>query len=159
MVAEKRRIVGEGVVEEAIGFVNGLDIPTVQVVFNYELPADATDYIHRVGRTARAGRGGLSISLVTERDIDVLHNIEGKTNKKMSEYEVPENSVLESLNEVSLAKRVASMHLTDTNFGARRRTNVEKKKILSGQGSASKAKAKGKAVGATVGKRGGKKRY
>ncbi|KAJ3014358.1 UNVERIFIED_CONTAM: hypothetical protein HDU68_000331, partial [Siphonaria sp. JEL0065] len=54
----------------------GLDIPFVEVVFNYELPADAADYVHRVGRTARAGRGGLSVSLVTERDIDILQNIE-----------------------------------------------------------------------------------
>lgn len=54
----------------------GLDIPTVQVVFNYELPADPTDYVHRIGRTARAGRGGLSISFVTERDLEIVHNIE-----------------------------------------------------------------------------------
>ena len=65
-------------------FVNsGLDIPTVQVVLNYELPADATDYIHRVGRTARAGRGGLSMSVVTEHDINILLNIEQKTGKRI----------------------------------------------------------------------------
>ena len=51
----------------------------MQVVLNYELPADSSDYIHRVGRTARAGRGGLSLSLVTERDIDLVHNIEART--------------------------------------------------------------------------------
>jgi ATP-dependent RNA helicase DDX49/DBP8 len=62
-------------------FCRGLDIPTVQVVLNYELPADAADYVHRVGRTARAGRGGLSVSLVTERDVDILHNIESKTSE------------------------------------------------------------------------------
>ena len=61
-----------------------MDIPTVQVVLNYELPADATDYIHRVGRTARAGKGGLSLSLVTEHDIDILLNIEGKISKLLT---------------------------------------------------------------------------
>ncbi|KAI8921101.1 P-loop containing nucleoside triphosphate hydrolase protein [Powellomyces hirtus] len=87
----------------------GLDIPTVQVVMNYELPADATDYIHRVGRTARAGRGGMSVSLVTQHDINVLLNIEKKMQKKMQELPVVENEVLEILNEVALAQRVANM--------------------------------------------------
>ncbi|KAI9102406.1 P-loop containing nucleoside triphosphate hydrolase protein [Phlyctochytrium arcticum] len=87
----------------------GLDIPTVEVVLNYELPADATDYIHRVGRTARAGRGGLSLSLVTQHDINLLLNIEKKMDKKMEELDVVENDVLEILNEVSLAQRVANM--------------------------------------------------
>eukprot|EP00842_Homolaphlyctis_polyrhiza_P006827 jgi/Hompol1/733/HPOL_000927-RA len=88
---------------------SGLDIPTVQVVINYELPADATDYIHRVGRTARAGRGGLSLSFVTEHDVDIVLNIEEKSKKKMTEYPVDEKEVLEILNEVNLAKRVANM--------------------------------------------------
>ncbi|KAI8824154.1 P-loop containing nucleoside triphosphate hydrolase protein [Fimicolochytrium jonesii] len=87
----------------------GLDIPTVQVVLNYELPADATDYIHRVGRTARAGRGGLSLSFVTQHDINVLLNIEKKMDKKMLEMNVVENDVLGILNEVALAQRVANM--------------------------------------------------
>ncbi|KAJ3301004.1 hypothetical protein HDU76_005904 [Blyttiomyces sp. JEL0837] len=111
----------------------GLDIPTVQVVMNYELPADATDYVHRVGRTARAGRGGLSISLVTERDIDVLHSIESKTKKKLEEYKVDEAPVLETLNEVGLAKRVANMHLVDTKFGEKRKINQKKQMVLDGK--------------------------
>jgi ATP-dependent RNA helicase DDX49/DBP8 len=56
----------------------GLDIPTVEVVINYEVPASAVDYIHRVGRTARAGRAGISVSLVAERDIECVLNIEAK---------------------------------------------------------------------------------
>ncbi|KAJ2997840.1 hypothetical protein HDV02_005110 [Globomyces sp. JEL0801] len=59
----------------------GLDIPTVEAVVNYDLPADATDYVHRIGRTARAGRGGMAISIVTERDIQIVLNIEEKTRK------------------------------------------------------------------------------
>ncbi|KAI8926742.1 P-loop containing nucleoside triphosphate hydrolase protein [Entophlyctis helioformis] len=104
----------------------GLDIPTVQVVLNYELPADATDYVHRVGRTARAGRGGLSLSFVTERDVAIVENIESKSKTKMTEFEVPESDVLDILNEVNLAKRVASMQLLDNNFGAKSKINREK---------------------------------
>ena len=64
-------------------FSSGLDIPTVQIVINFDLPADPTDYIHRIGRTARAGRGGLALSLISERDVEILLNIESKTSKKI----------------------------------------------------------------------------
>lgn len=88
--------------------LSGLDIPTVQVVLNYELPADPTDYIHRIGRTARAGRNGLSISFITERDLEIIETIESKIGKKMDEFPIPENDVLELLDTVNMAKRTAS---------------------------------------------------
>uniref|UniRef100_H2Y6I3 Helicase C-terminal domain-containing protein n=1 Tax=Ciona savignyi TaxID=51511 RepID=H2Y6I3_CIOSA len=55
----------------------GLDIPVVQVVINHNVPGLAKNYIHRVGRTARAGRGGLSITLVTQFDI---HRVKASRN-------------------------------------------------------------------------------
>ncbi|CAO3649277.1 unnamed protein product [Cunninghamella blakesleeana] len=105
----------------------GLDIPSVELVLNYDIPRDPTDYIHRVGRTARAGRGGQSLSIVSEKDIQLIQNIEEKTNKKMEEYEVDENVVLKNLTEVTTAKRVASMALHDSNFGEKKRIHKKKK--------------------------------
>ncbi|CAO3653933.1 unnamed protein product [Cunninghamella echinulata] len=105
----------------------GLDIPSVELVLNYDIPRDPTDYIHRVGRTARAGRGGQSLCIVSEKDIQLVQNIEAKTNKKMEEYEIDENTVLKDLPEVTTAKRVASMTLHDSNFGERKRIHKKKK--------------------------------
>lgn len=61
--------------------VSGLDIPSVELVINYTLPRDPDDYIHRVGRTARAGRKGQAISIVCERDIELVHAIEARISK------------------------------------------------------------------------------
>jgi ATP-dependent RNA helicase DDX49/DBP8 len=50
----------------------GLDIPQLELVINLDLPKVTSDYIHRVGRTARAGKNGRSLSLVTEHDVLTL---------------------------------------------------------------------------------------
>ncbi|RVX70519.1 hypothetical protein B0A52_05170 [Exophiala mesophila] len=54
----------------------GLDIPTVSFVINYDLPRNPVDYVHRVGRTARAGREGTAISFVGQRDVQLVLAIE-----------------------------------------------------------------------------------
>lgn len=57
----------------------GLDIPSVDVVLNYDVPANSKDYIHRVGRTARAGRSGRAVTLVTQYDVEQFQKIEHLT--------------------------------------------------------------------------------
>jgi len=54
----------------------GLDIPDVSHVFNYDVPSHAEDYIHRIGRTGRAGREGFAAMLVTPKEMPALKDIE-----------------------------------------------------------------------------------
>lgn len=59
----------------------GLDIEDVAIVINWDLPLEPEEYTHRVGRTARAGRGGVAVSFVTENDEERLLSIEGRISK------------------------------------------------------------------------------
>jgi ATP-dependent RNA helicase DeaD len=59
------------------------------VVFNYDLPWDEEDYVHRIGRTGRIGRSGRAFSLVTGREIYKLQSIERFTRSKIPRHQVP----------------------------------------------------------------------
>ncbi|KAI1382974.1 ATP-dependent rRNA helicase RRP3 [Hypoxylon trugodes] len=72
----------------------GLDIPSVDVVLNYDLPQDSKTYVHRVGRTARAGKAGQALSLVTQYDIEIYQRIEAALGKKLDEYETSKEEVM-----------------------------------------------------------------
>lgn len=54
----------------------GLDIENVDLVMNFELPDDSENYVHRIGRTGRAGREGVAVSLVSEKDVAALDRLE-----------------------------------------------------------------------------------
>jgi ATP-dependent RNA helicase DDX49/DBP8 len=62
----------------------GLDIEDVALVINWDLPQEPEEYTHRVGRTARAGRGGIAVSFVTERDEDRVLAIEKRISEQLS---------------------------------------------------------------------------
>ncbi|KAJ7047428.1 P-loop containing nucleoside triphosphate hydrolase protein [Mycena alexandri] len=104
----------------------GLDIEDVAIVINWDLPDEPEEYTHRVGRTARAGRGGIAISFVTERDEERILKIEERINTRLEEMTLPEARVLEKLNTVATAKRLANMELHDSKFGERE--EIRKKK-------------------------------
>jgi ATP-dependent RNA helicase DeaD len=67
----------------------GLDIQGLSHVFNYDAPNDADDYLHRVGRTGRAGGKGIAITLFTPRERGLLRNIESYTRQPMTELPMP----------------------------------------------------------------------
>jgi len=73
----------------------GLDIPSVEFVVNFDVPKNPKDYVHRVGRTARAGRGGQSLTLVSQYDVKLLLSIESFTNQKLDKIEIDEDEVLD----------------------------------------------------------------
>jgi ATP-dependent RNA helicase DDX49/DBP8 len=94
----------------------GLDIPTVDLVINYDIPRFPRDYVHRVGRTARAGRGGLAMSFVTQNDVDLIHGIEAEVGKQMELFDCKESDVLADITKVFKARRVATMKMMDDGF-------------------------------------------
>ena len=88
----------------------GLDIPEVELVINYDVPRNPDDYIHRVGRTARAGRKGEAVTMVGQRDVGLVLAIETRVGKKMEEFEekgvnVGTRVVRDALKEVGETKR------------------------------------------------------
>lgn len=68
----------------------GIDIDDITMVINYDAPHDAEDYVHRIGRTARAGREGRAITLIGEKDLYALSNIERTLKIKVPRAELPE---------------------------------------------------------------------
>nr|WP_227288407.1 DEAD/DEAH box helicase [Vagococcus fluvialis] len=67
----------------------GLDISGVSHVYNYDIPQDPESYVHRIGRTGRAGKEGMSVTFVTPNEMSYLHVIEDLTKKKMTPLRPP----------------------------------------------------------------------
>ncbi|GGP45072.1 ATP-dependent RNA helicase DeaD [Shewanella algicola] len=67
----------------------GLDVERIGHVVNYDIPYDSEAYVHRIGRTGRAGRKGMAILFVTNREMRMLRTIERATNSRISPMKVP----------------------------------------------------------------------
>lgn len=77
----------------------GLDVPRVSHVINFDVPYDTESYVHRIGRTGRAGREGDAILFITGREQRLLKSIERSTRKQIERYEFPS---VDSLNDRKL---------------------------------------------------------
>ena len=91
----------------------GLDIPNVDLVLNVDIPSHGKDYIHRVGRTARAGKAGRSIAYVTQYDVEAYQRLEALLQHKLPEYSTDEETVLVLLERVNEAQRLAARELRE----------------------------------------------
>jgi ATP-dependent RNA helicase DeaD len=87
----------------------GLDIDNIEAVFNYDLPQDEEYYVHRIGRTARAGKSGQAFSFVVGREVYKLHEIEAYASTKIARSPVPSIEDIEEVRISNFLDRVKSI--------------------------------------------------
>jgi ATP-dependent RNA helicase DDX49/DBP8 len=98
----------------------GLDLPSVDLIINYDVPRVPSDYVHRAGRTARAGRGGRCVTFVTQYEVKLLQTIEqvilggNKIPSLNVETVCPEAKVLPRLTKVATAVHMAKSKLIES---------------------------------------------
>ncbi|KAK8143009.1 putative RNA helicase [Beauveria asiatica] len=113
----------------------GLDIPEVGLVVNYDVPRDPDDYIHRVGRTARAGRAGEAVTFVGQRDVELVLAIEKRVGRDMEAWAEEgvnlETRVLrDALKTVSEKKREALLEVEENKeVGGKRKRTKQKLRV------------------------------
>ncbi|MBP1908717.1 DEAD/DEAH box helicase [Methanolobus bombayensis] len=84
----------------------GIDIDNIEVVFNYDLPQDPEIYVHRIGRTARAGRPGIAYTFVSGKEKIKLEDIKKITGTAINKRELPRNRDVEKIKENRIADDV-----------------------------------------------------
>ena len=86
----------------------GLDVSDIDIVFNYDLPQQAEYYVHRIGRTARAGKKGVSFTFVTHKDYPKFREIEKYANIKMERLDLPTKYDVEKESMENLFNKVSA---------------------------------------------------
>lgn len=94
----------------------GLDIPKVAVVVNFGMPSHVDNYVHRAGRTARAGRPGLVVSLMTEMDVARVKPIEARIGRQLELRQTSEEEAVKLLSKTTKARQKAELLLSEIGF-------------------------------------------
>ncbi len=84
----------------------GLDIDDISHVVNYDIPTDPEAYVHRIGRTGRAGKTGIAISLLTPKDRRYLSRIEGFSKHKIAQAQLPTEKDLHERRDLKLMEKM-----------------------------------------------------
>ena len=87
----------------------GLDVNDIEAVFNYDIPSDEEYYVHRIGRTGRAGKKGVSYSFIFGRDIYKLKEIERYTKSKIVQMQPPSISDVEEVKREAATNQVLAL--------------------------------------------------
>lgn len=91
----------------------GLDISGVSHVFNYHLPLNTESYIHRIGRTGRAGKKGMAITLVTPLEYKELLRMQKEIDSEIELFEIPtinENQIIKTLHDAKVSEGIISLY-------------------------------------------------
>ena len=91
----------------------GIHINDVSHVFNYHIPFDSESYVHRIGRTGRAGQKGMAITLLTPREFKELQRIKSKVGTTMEHAYVPSKSSIKSANISKMVDSVEKQRIFD----------------------------------------------
>lgn len=98
------------------------------MVINYDIPTHSKDYIHRVGRTARAGRSGKSVTFVTQYDIELYQRIEYLIGKQLPQYATHDEEVMLLMERVNEADRQARIQIKELEDDKKESRKTKKKK-------------------------------
>jgi ATP-dependent RNA helicase RhlE len=98
----------------------GIDVDNVSHVINYELPNVSEAYVHRIGRTARAGKTGISISFCSDDERKMLKDIERMTRQRIPSFDRRKDQALKLLDEAMLASGVAEKPTTPDRIPVKR---------------------------------------
>lgn len=87
----------------------GIDVPNVEVVFNYDVPNDTEYYVHRIGRTGRAGKAGIAFTFVAGKEIYKLRDIQRFTKTRIKQEKIPSLDDVENFKKNNLIDRIKTL--------------------------------------------------